>query len=1107
MQEIITPESPSSTGRRTSGERSAFPLSYAQQRLWFMDQLEPGNAAYNIPGSVRLKGQLNTAALQQALSEIVRRHEALRTCFPIVNGQPVQSILPAQQVVLRRRDLRDLPESEREPRAQQLMREEAVEPFNLTTGPLLRTQLLQLQDAEYILLPTMHHIVSDGWSLSVFLNELTVLYRAFAKGEESPLPELEVQYADYAGWQREYLQGEVMEQQLSYWRKQLAGAPPALELQTDRPRPAFQSMRGSSYRHAFPRELLENLYLFSRANGVTPFMTLLAAFKVLLARYSGQTDIVVGSPIAGRTQKETEPIIGNFLNTLVLRTDLSGEPTFVELAKRVREMTLEAFSYQDVPFEKLVEELQPVRDLSRSPFFQVMFILLNHPELKCDLPGLTLEATSTSNETAKFDLTLTMMEIEKGLKIDLEYNTELFDLSTMERFLSQYERLLESICVDGTQSIDRIPILSNDERFEMFAVNDLTKQEYPRQTLTHQLIEKKAQQNPSSIAVTCGNEQLTYKDLNDRANQLSGYLRSLGVGPDALVGVMMDRSVNMVVALLGIMKAGGAYVPLDPGFPTDRLRFMIEDSELGVLISDSEILQSIPAALTEQLASQQATVVSFDDDWGKIAVFATDDQPPNAKPNNLAYVIYTSGSTGRPKGVMLEHQSLVNFLCSMASEPGMTADDALVAVTTLSFDISGLELYLPLITGARVVVARREEVMDPSALQELLKSSQATVMQATPATWRMLIDAGWSGNKGLKVLCGGEALPRDLADQLIERTKELWNMYGPTETTIWSSVEQVRKDGGINLGHPIANTSFYVLDAYGEPSPFGVAGELYIGGEGLARGYFKREELTRERFLTNPFDDAPNARMYRTGDRVRRRSDGSLEYLGRTDHQVKIRGYRIETGEIETVLGEHPVVAQAVVIARDDASGDKRLVAYIVPTVTDRATNGAGNDAIPSITEWRDYLRQRLPEYMVPATFVTLESLPFTPNGKIDRKRLPVPDDQRPQLSSDYVAPQNAAEEAIASVWQEALRINKVGRYDNFFDLGGHSLLMAQVHARLQSEFKREVSMLDLFRYPTINSLANFLGQEQTDEKQVEQAVVRASMRLNAVRRPRLVRN
>jgi len=756
-----------------------------------------------------------------------------------------------------------------------------------------------------------------------------------------------------------------------------------------------------------------------------------------------------------------------------------------------------------VPFEKLVEDLQPVRDLSRSPFFQVMFILLNHPALKLELPDLTLLPIKRETEKVKYDLTLMVVEGEKGLRVEFEYNTELFERATIERLIGHYERLLEVITEDVSWPISRLPLITEGEIGQLELQNQ-TIQEYPREQLTHQLIEAQAANRPDAIAVVCGDQSVTYSDLNSRANQLAHYLRSLGVGPDELVGVMVDRSVDMVISTVAVFKAGGAYVPFDPSFPAERLRFMMEDSGVKVLLTQGAIAAAMPAVLADQLAQQQTRVVSVDSDWTMIAQAAPTNPPLCTMPVNLAYVIYTSGSTGRPKGVMLEHRSLVNFLCSMQKEPGLTANDTLLAVTTLSFDIAGLELYLPLITGARVVIAKREEVVDSVALQRLLNSSQATLMQATPATWRMLIDAGWMGNSSLKVLCGGEALPRELADQLVERTGELWNMYGPTETTIWSTVERVENGHeAISLGKPIANTSIYIVDEHGQLVPRCIAGELYIGGEGLARGYYKREELTRERFLPDPFSKTNEARMYRTGDVARWRTDGKLEYLGRTDHQVKIRGYRIETGEIEAVMAQHPAVGQAVVVARDDFGGDKRLVAYLVPS---SGSNGSEPN-LPSTSEWREYLRQQLPEYMVPAVFIKLEQLPVTPNGKIDRKQLPAPDERRPELSSGYVPPQNVAEEKIAALWQEALGVEQIGRFDNFFDLGGHSLLMAQVHGRLQIEFKREVSMLDLFRYPTINSLATFLSQEQNEGPQVEQAVVRASVRLNAVRRPRHIRN
>ena len=1036
------------------------PLSFAQQRLWFLDQFEPGSHAYNIPAAFRLSGPVDADLLERAVQEIVRRHEALRTTFRRQGGEVGQIIAPELKVPVRRIDLRSLPADERERRVAVWLEEEAATPFDLATGPLLRVALLQLGEADFILHRNLHHIVSDGWSSGVFERELMALYNAYARNEPSPLAELPVQYADFAVWQRQWLQGKVLETQLAFWKQRLGGGLPVLELPTDRPRPAQQTTRGDWWTMNVPLGVADALKQLSRQRGVTLFMTLLAAFKVLLHRYTRQEDIIVGSPIAGRNRTETEGLIGFFINTLAMRTNLGGDPTFVELLQRVQETTLGAYSHQDLPFEKLVEELQPARDQSHSPIFQMLFILQNAPKERMQLHGARAASLEVHSRTSKFDLTVAMMEQSEGLLLGLEFNTDLFDKSTICRLGGHLVALLEGIVADPQRRISELPLLGQAERRQLLVEWNATQQDYPRELRLHQLFEAQVARVSQVIAAEFGDQRLTYGELNARANRLAHHLRKLGVGPDVLVGICVERSLEMLVGLLGILKAGGAYVPLDPAFPRDRLAFMAEDSKMPVLLTQERLVATLPP--------HEAKVFQLDADWDDVLT-ASDANPENlVAGEHLAYVLYTSGSTGKPKGVQISHQAVVNFLESMRVQPGLTADDAILAVTTLSFDIAGLELFLPLAVGARVVIASRESAADGRKLLELLHGSRATVMQATPATWQMLLDAGWQRNGHLKILCGGEALNRELAAKILERCDELWNMYGPTETTIWSAVCQVEPGKPILVGTPIANTQIHILDPRLELAPIGVPGELHIGGDGLARGYLNRAELTAEKFIKDPFSGKPDARLYKTGDLARYLPDGNIEFLGRLDFQVKVRGFRIELGEIEAALARHPAVKQDVVVVREDAPGDKRIVAYLV----------AQPGQSPTGAELRPFLKTSLPDYMVPAAFVTLDALPLTPNGKVDRKALPAPKLERGDGGEGFAPPKDALELQLVKIWEQVLNVRPVGTADNFFELGGHSLMAVQLFAQIERATGKSLPIAALFSAPTVGQLAEFLRRD-----------------------------
>ncbi len=907
------------------------PLSFAQQRLWFLDQLEPGNPFYNICRGLILKGSLNVTALEQSLNEIVRRHEVLRTNFRDVDGRPVQEIASALNITLPIIDLGELSEEERVASVRQLASSHAQQPFDLTEGSLLRTTLLRLKEEEHVLVFTIHHIVADGWSAGVIVHEVAALYESFCSKKPLLLPELSIQYADFAIWQRQWLQTEVQSFQMAYWKQQLGGNLPVLQLPTDRPRPAIQTFRGRKQRWQISKTLTEALKSFSKREAVTLFMTMLAAFKVLLYRYTNQADILIGSPIANRNRKEIEGLIGFFVNTLVLRTDLSGNPSFKELLRRIREVTLDAYAHQDLPFEQLVEELQPERNLSYTPLFQVMFILQNAPMEVLKLPDLSLSPMEVEPETAMFDLTVFLTETEQGLMGVFEYNSDLFDAATIERMHGHFQTLLEGIVANPDQHLSDLPILTETEQQQLLVDWNQTSADYPSICI-YQLFEAQVEQTPNAVAVVFENLQLTYQELNVRANQLAHYLHSLGVGPEVLVGICVERSLSMLIGLLGILKAGGAYVPLDPAYPRDRLAFMLEDAKVSVLLTQKKLVAALP--------EHKAKVVCLDTDWQEIDEQSNCHSINQATTKDLAYVIYTSGSTGKPKGVQISHGALVNFLSAMRQNLKLTKEDILLSVTTLSFDIAALELYLPLIVGARLVLVSREIAVDGTQLLEQLTLLNTTIMQATPATWRLLLSAGWQDNRQLKILCGGEALDSSLANQLLERGTQVWNLYGPTETTIWSSVRMIESNSDqketeniIPIGQPIANTQFYILDSHQQLVPVGVPGELHIGGVGLARGYLNQPELTAQKFIPNPFNNASTSRLYKTGDLVRYRLDKTIEYLGRIDHQVKVRGFRIELGEIEALLSEHPAVQQGVVLVQDNQASNKRLLAYIIPNL------------------------------------------------------------------------------------------------------------------------------------------------------------------------------
>ena len=1049
-------------------------LSFAQQRLWFFDQLEPGNTAYNIPVAVRLKGPLNLAALEQSLNEIVRRHESLRTTFGKVDGRPVQTIALALTIELPVVDLQKLPkDDEREIEVRRLVTAEAQRPFDLSQGPLLRGTVLRLSDDEHVGLLTMHHIVSDGWSTGILVRELSTLYVAFCAGRSSPLAALPIQYADFANWQRQWLQGEVLETQIAYWKQQLAGAPAIVDLPADYPRPAVQTFRGAHQSLVLPEHLYEGLKALCRQEGVTQFMTLLSAFKVLLYRYTMQDDLVVGTPIANRNRIETEGLIGFFVNALVLRTDLSGNPRFRELLRRVREVCLEAYGHQDLPFDRLVEELHVRRDLNRNPLFQVMFVLHNTSLRTVELPGSTLSPVQGDSETAHFDLTLEIADTDQGLRATFVYNADLFAAGTITRMLENFQTLLESVVADPEQCLSNLSLLSETERHRLLRQWNDTKTVPPRDLCIHQLFEAQVERTPDAIAVVFEAEPLTYGELNRRANQLAHYLRGLGVGPDVLVAVCLERSLEVVVGLLGILKAGGAYVPLDPAYPKERLAFMLKDARPPVLLTRE--------GLVAGLVDQSAKVICLDPISDAIAS-ESGENPGNAtRPEDLAYVIYTSGSTGQPKGVIVTHAAIADHCRNVQSTYELDARDVVLQFASLSFDVSLEEILPTLIVGARLVVMGTN-TWHPAEFHRKIAELGLTVLNLPTAYWQELARE-WADVPELVpniqprlFVVGGEAMLPDVLN-LWQRTPvnriRLLNAYGPTETTITATLFEVDPRTVQNtiyqhvpIGRPLANRTIYILDHHRNPVPIGARGHLHIGGAGLARGYLNRPELTAEKFIPDPFNAEPGARLYQTGDLARYRPDGNIEFLGRADDQVKIRGFRIELGEIEAVLSQHPAVREAAVLAREDAPGEKRLVAYVV---TDSTTD-----------ELRGFLTSRLPEYMLPANFVLLDLLPLMANGKVDRRALPAPDRSRPELEKTFVGPRDDLELQLAHIWEEILDVRPVGVCDNFFDLGGHSLLAVRLFALIEKRLGKRLPLTTVFQGATVEHLADALRQQAT---------------------------
>ncbi|HEU5227255.1 MAG TPA: amino acid adenylation domain-containing protein, partial [Ktedonobacteraceae bacterium] len=1065
----------------TAQERgSVVPLSFAQQRLWFLQQWEPDSPLYTIATAIHLQGKLHLVALQQSLNEIIRRHEILRTRFAVAEEQAVQIIAPTLTLPLAVEQAEKVRLPERATLMQRLAAEEAEQPFELQQGPLLRVRCIQIAQEEHLLLITMHHSISDGWSMGVFFHELELLYNAFVQHKFSPLPPLPIQYADFALWQRQWLQGERLETHIAYWKQQLHGIPDLLPLPVDRPRPKVQTHGGAIQSVHISQALTATLKKLSQQEQVTLFMLLLATFQVLLLRYSQQEDIVVGTPIANRSHDELAGLIGFFSNTLVIRTDLSGNPSFRELLKRVRDVALDAYAHQDLPFEKLVEELRPTRSLDHTPLFQVMFSLQNTASVSLALSGLTAQFLATSdNGTAKYDVNLELKDTADGVVGYCEYSRDLFDAPTIHRLIGHYHTLLEAVAEQPDTRLYALPLLTQAEQQQLLIEWNMTRTPYPHTRCIHELVEEQVTLYPDSIAAIDADSHITYQELNRCANQLAHILRQYNVGLEVRVGLYMERSLALIISQLAILKTGGAYVPLDPTYPHERLAFMLADAQVGVLLVQQRFLGHLPSLATP--------VLCFEHAWSSLQQQQSDDAVRVVGADNLAYVIYTSGSTGQPKGVAIPHRAVVR-LVRATNYITLTPSDTLAHLSNTSFDAATLEVWGALLNGGRVMVVPQDVLLSPPAFAYFLRERTCSAMFITAALFNQIVSSEAAAFSSVNsLLVGGEALDSRWIRHALQHgpPRRLLNGYGPTENTTFSAcylIEHVAEEAQtIPIGFPIANTQAYVLDRQMQPVPIGVLGELYVAGAGLARGYLNQPDLTAEKFVPHPHSEQPGVRLYRTGDLVRYRENGAIEFVGRVDHQIKLRGFRIELGEIEAVLQSHPEIQKSVVLLRQTHTEERQLVAYIVPH----------EHAILERSELHSFLRQKLPSYMHPSAFMLLETLPLTPNGKVDRQALPDPETIGLITNNNFVVPRTPTEKMLADIWCRLLGREQISIYDNFFELGGHSLLATQVVSRIREALHIELSVRGLFEAPTIAALAEMIAQSETTSERIEPTIQR----------------
>jgi amino acid adenylation domain-containing protein len=1035
-----------------------YPASLAQQRFWVLDKLEPGNPALNVAVRWRIEGDLPVELIEKAFAQIVNRHETLRTLFIEIDGEPFQIVQPEVLLRVPSIDLTVLSEAEAYAECDRIGRIEATRPFNLAIAPLISVTHVRVRPDIAIVLVTAHHVVCDGWSIGLLASEMGAICAALQGGRRPDLPTLPITYGDYAAWQKEAVAGGALAREIAYWSRALSGVE-FFEFPPDFPRKSTQVSTGAIQSQLLDRNLTDKLASVARQNGCTLFMLAYAALVTLLHRYTGATDIAIGTQVAGRDQVETENLVGLFVNTLVLRADLTGDPTFAALLDRARGVVADALEHEAMPLERVIEILTPKRHPGHNAVFSINFIYQRSFIENVDYGPFKLVDLPSLSAGALHDLNFFMVERPEGWRLSCEYNAGLYLQASIERLLGHLVSILSAISADPTPPISAIPILDSSERRHLVVDCNDTEAAYPRDLTLPHLLARQAAATPGAIAVVASAQSLTYGELEQRSDALARRLISLGFGPNARVGVFVNRTVDLVIAPLAILKSGNAYVPLDPAYPDGRLAQIVEQSGLVAIVAESEV---VPPSLGS------VPIVAMDD---RSKPGASNELPTLSpiSPEDTAYVIFTSGSTGQPKGVQIPHGALTNFLCAMRERPGFAARDTLVAVTTICFDIAALELFLPLTVGAKVVIADEEETRDGHLLLSLLKRAGASVLQATPATWELLIEAGWRGDPQLRMLCGGEALKRHLADRLLQRSPELWNMYGPTETTIWSSARRIAPgDGPILIGPPIANTQFYVVDRNNALVPQGGLGELVIGGDGVAVGYWARPDMTRERFLVDPFRDAPGAKLYRTGDLVRMRQQGEFEYLGRTDQQVKLRGFRIELGEIEAVLLQHHAVRHAIAIAAETASGETAIFAYV------DLHNEVAASREQIVGALRADVAAVLPGYMRPQRITVLDAIPVLPNGKVDRRALPMPAPEE-KAEPTRLQPLDDLEMRLAQIWREILGVESVDANSDFFELGGHSLLAARLIARVEAVFGRRINLSALFAARTLIAFASLL--------------------------------
>lgn len=1045
-------------------DTNVFPLSPGQKRLWFVENFEPGNRAYNLPFDYSIKGELDELILEKSIETLIKRHESLRTVIQTSGGEPVQKVLEPTPFQLKVENLEHLSEEIKMHQIDQYSDENELHIFDLETDPLFICKLLKIKGTDWILLMNIHHSISDGWSMKIMVDELSLIYSALKQQKPVILPKLPITYSDYAIWQNNWLKGDECKSQLDFWINELKGAPELLQLPMDFQRPKNQTYDGDEVQFTIDIETAKQLQSFSQQHDGSLFITLLSIFNTLISRYISQEEFVIGIPIAGRIYEEQESLVGMLINNFPLRITPLENMTFPEMFEMCMKKFYLAYNNQLLPIDRIIEELKVTRTSNIPPLFQIMFNLLDMFDEEISLSDSKMKMIDKRRHIAQFDLSLHIYQTGKSLNCVFEYNTNLFKRSRIERMAGHFLEIVKSLMKEPEQKIRKIQLLTENEKKLILGEWNATTAEFPKDKCVHQLFEEQVLKTPESIAIIDDRKKITYSQLNEKANKLARYLHDSGAKEGSLISICMERSTDILVALLAVQKAGCTYIPLDPIYPKDRLALILEDGNPALMITEKKLLESLPKTETRNI---------FIEEFEAYQDYSAKNTNFSVNPNTVAYLIYTSGSTGKPKGVQIEHFSLVNFLNSMAKKPGITSKDVMLAVTTISFDIAGLEMYLPILYGATIFIASQETSMNPDLLIQKIEASQATILQATPVTFRMLNSAEWGGSKRLKILCGGEAMPKELAYDLIKKCGELWNMYGPTETTVWSTLEKVEIDendkiGYVNLGKPIDNTFIYILNTEFQPVPVGYPGELFIGGDGLARGYFNLPAMTKEKFLPDPFSDKPGARMYRTGDLVQQTESGKIEFLNRVDSQVKIRGFRIELGEIESAIAQFGTIKNNVVIVREDTPGDKKLVAYIIKK----------EDQEIDIAELRQFLKTKIPDYMVPSSFVFIEQFPLTPNGKIDRKALPSPLVMAPQQTKIYLEPQTETERKLAAIWSDVLKIKRIGTDENFFEIGGHSMIAVTLMVKIEKELGKRLPLAILFDHSNIHDMAQLIEKE-----------------------------